>query len=78
MDEKNTVALELSGDEALILFEFLSRLNERARPELFEDQAEERALWTLEALLQRVLVEPFRSDYAELVQQARSRLRDRP
>jgi hypothetical protein len=67
--------LELTADESLVLFEFLSRLSDTDVLAI-EDHAEERALWNLLALLEEKLVEPFRSDYAVLLQAARGRLRD--
>jgi len=68
--------LELTQDEALVLFEWLSRLDERdAFP--CDDPAEEQVLWSLHGQLQKVLVEPFQENYGELVQQARMRVRER-
>jgi hypothetical protein len=69
------VTIELTGDEALVLFEFLSRFSDTDTLSL-EDQAEARALWNLLCLLQKQLVEPFRPNYQELLRQARDRLRD--
>ncbi len=66
--------LELTDDQALVLFEWLARLDER---EAFpvEDPAEEQVLWCLHGQLEKVLSEPFRADYRELVEQARARVR---
>lgn len=66
--------LELSDDEALVLFECLARLAEGAALPL-EDEAERYVLWRLEAQLDKGLVEPFRADYAALVDAARRRVR---
>lgn len=54
--------VRLSHDEALVLFEWLSRTDELTNDfgDLVEDQAEQRALWNLTCLLEWVLVEPFR------------------
>jgi len=68
------VRIELTADEALVLFEFLSRY-ENSEALAIEHQAERRALQNLLALLERQLVEPFRADYADLLQRARERLR---
>lgn len=78
--EEREVVLRLSGDEALVLFEWLNRTNKATNDfgDLVEDQAEQRALWNLTCLLERELVEPFSPEYLELVEQARERLRDRP
>lgn len=70
------ITLQLSADEALVLFEFLGRFSTR-EVLCIEDQAEERALWNLECLLERQLVEPFTAGYAQSLAAARERLRDR-
>ncbi len=69
------VRLELTADEALVLFEFLTRYGESSSLNIV-DQAEQRALWNLQCLFEKQLVEPFRPDYVELVEAARNRLRD--
>ena len=62
--------------EALVLFEWLVRFNQiEGTP--FEDPAEERVLFDLEARLERMLTEPLASDYRQLVEHARARVRDR-
>ena len=69
------VTLRLTSDEALVLFEFLSRFSDDDRLKI-EDQAEQRALWNLQCLLEEQLVEPFQSDYNDLLLCASDRLRD--
>jgi hypothetical protein len=69
------VKLELTADEALVLFEFLSRYGESDTLSIV-DQAEQRALWNLQCLFEKQLVEPFCTDYAALLAAARDRLRD--
>ena len=67
--------VELTEDEALVLFEWLSRVDESGSA-LFEDQAEQRALWDLIAVLEPkadVLVHP---EYDRFLAAARTRLRD--
>lgn len=76
MKASDKISFDLSKDEALVLFEFLARFNKEPRANVFEDQAEERVLWHLEALLERQLLEPFDPSYAKLLQEARDRLRD--
>ena len=66
--------LRLSGDEALVLFEWLANFN--ASKATFADQAEQRVLWDLEAGLERHLVSPLRDDYDALLAAARARVRD--
>ena len=66
--------LELTHDQALVLFEWLARLDEQdAFP--VEDAAEEQVLWCLHGQLEKALSEPFRADYRELVAQARERVK---
>jgi hypothetical protein len=66
--------LELTDDQALVLFEWLARLDEQdAFP--VEDPAEEQVLWCLHGQLEKALSEPFRANYRELVEQARARVR---
>lgn len=69
------VTLELSPDEALIFFEWLHRFNE-AQNKTFEDQAEQRVLWNMEAMLESALVEPLDPNYDELLAAARAKVRD--
>ncbi|MFL6227672.1 MAG: hypothetical protein ACJ741_02705 [Pyrinomonadaceae bacterium] len=72
----NQISIVLPHDEALVLFEFLSRFSEREKLQI-EDPAEARALWNVQAALEELLTEPFTSDYQELVNQARQRVRDK-
>jgi hypothetical protein len=76
--DRHEVMVSLSHDEALVLFDWLYRTDERTDRfgDLVEDQAEQVALWNLTCLLERVLIEPFAGEYPELLQQARDRLRD--
>jgi hypothetical protein len=73
--DSDPVALTLTHDEALVLFEFLSRFLDDEHLTL-EDQGEERALWKLQGMLESRLVEILLPNYTELVEQARTRLRD--
>jgi hypothetical protein len=65
----------LSREEALVLFEWITRFN-KSPGTTFEDQAEERVLWNIEAILESVLVEPFRPDYSAQLARARDAVRD--
>ena len=69
------VRLEISREEALVLFEWLSRFN-KAEDVIFADQAEQRVLWDIEAMLESTLVEPFDPKYDELLEAARAKVRD--
>lgn len=50
MAGENKVVLELSSDEALVLLDWLCRFN-ALKTSSFEDQAEQRVPWDLEARL---------------------------
>lgn len=69
------VTLALTQDEAIVLLEWLSRFNVDGDCR-FEDQAEQRVLWDLEASLESMLSAPLKPDYAETLARARARLRD--
>ena len=69
------VHLELSADEALVFFEFVSRFTDSDQLSI-ADQSEARALWNLCGRLEKQLSEPFSPRYSELLAQARGRLRD--
>lgn len=69
------VELKVTKDEALVLFELLSRFSEEEKLSI-QDQAEKRALWNLTGALEKALTEPFSSNWSELIEAARGRLRD--
>ncbi len=75
MAEPN-ISVKLSQAEALVLFDWLARFNKTGRSDI-EDQAEQRVLWDLEAMLEAVLVEPLESSYDDLLAAARAKVRDR-
>ncbi len=67
--------IELTDDEALVLFEWLAR-NDDADSYRVEDQAELRVLWDLQAQLESALPGVLAPDYRELLAGARARVRD--
>ncbi len=69
------VEIKLSKDEALVLFDFLSRFSDTDKLTII-DQSEERALWNLTCLFEKILAEPFSKDWLSIIENARSRLRD--
>ena len=69
------IHLELSSEEALVFFEWLCRFDEAAHS-TFEDQAEQRVLWNIQAQLESTLVEPFEPNYHETLTKARAKVRD--
>jgi hypothetical protein len=74
-NDTSKVQISLGTDEALVLFEFLSRFEESNELKIV-DQAEQRALSNLLGSLEKQLVPPFQEDYEEQIRQARNRLRD--
>lgn len=70
------VRIELSWAEALVLDRFLHRWEESGTFAI-EDEAEEYALWQVKAPLEKVLWEPFAENYSELLQAARTEVRNR-
>ena len=70
------IAITLTADEWLVFFEWLARINNLERHELFEDQAEQRVLWNVEAALEGCLPGLLSGDYASRLADARARVRD--
>jgi len=75
-ERKNKIYLNLSSDEALILFDWLSRFNEGEHTPFFQDQAEERVLFDLEAILEKSMKDILDSEYQYKLLKARERIRD--
>lgn len=76
MKQTDETTIKLNKDEALVLFEFLSRINDNELKEIFEDQAEQKILWILEGQLEKQLAEPFKPDYKDIIKEARNKIRD--
>ena len=72
----NKVNIELTKEEAIVLFEYLGRFNENDNLENFEDQAEQKVLCDIECILEKKLSEPFNSNYQKIVAEAREKVRD--
>lgn len=75
-NENEQIHISFSKDEAIVLLEWLCSFNEADHSILFNDQAEERILFDLEAELEKVLSETFQNNYKELILKARERVRD--
>jgi hypothetical protein len=73
--QSKSVKIELTSDAALVLYDWLTRLNQQEEMD-FADQAEEQVLFDLEGMLEKALVVPLQSDYAALLAQARLHVRD--
>ncbi len=64
------IKIKLTRAEALVLFEWLARLD-TTEPPRFVDLSEEIVLWRMQGQLETSLTEPFDSNYDELLKQAR-------
>jgi hypothetical protein len=73
MSPVKPIQIELSGDEALILFDWLTR-TEGTLP--IADRAEQTVLWRIEGQLEIALSEPLAPDYSQLLDAARARIND--
>ncbi len=73
--KNDEVKISLTKDEAIVLFDFLSRFSDQDELNI-EHQAEKRALWNLTCLLEQQLAEPFLPEYTKISNQARERLKD--
>ena len=69
------VHITLTADEALVLFELLSRYSDSGQLNII-DQAEQKALWNLCCILEKKSVAPFNMEYGQALSEARARLRD--
>ena len=76
---ENDVSLALSGDEALVLFDLLSRwIDDEKGTSIRTHIHDDAELWALNNVLvtlERMLVTPFSSEYRQRLGEARERLR---
>lgn len=66
--------IELNDAETLVLYDWLKRISED--DEYFEDISEQEVLWTIEAQMDKFLVEPFKPNYVEIIAEARKQVRN--
>lgn len=69
MDKPATITLELTAQEALVLYDYLRRCDDEGKYS-FADQAEERVLWTLEGQLEKSMAVIFDPNYRKLLEAA--------
>lgn len=76
--EKNEkYTLEISKDEALVLFHWVSEYNDNKNPKKENnDKAENIILWQIENCLETLLVEPLKDNYNVLLENSRKKIRD--
>ena len=73
---KEEIHINLSSDEAVVLFEFLSRFSDKEVLEI-ADQSEARVLENILCDLENALAEPFSGKYKEILETAREKIRDK-
>ncbi len=69
------IRIELTEDEAWVLFEFTRRISDSEKLTIL-DQAEERALWNLCCIFEKSMHQPADTIYEEFITRCRERLRD--
>lgn len=67
------VKLEIEEDEALVLFELLSRFSDSDVLEIV-DASEDKSLWSLQCNLEKQLSEPLSSNYQSKLERARENI----
>lgn len=78
-NEGRRVTVDLSYDEALVLFELLGRWEWSGAledPSFWQDKAEQRLIWDLHASLEPAIDESFTDAYRAAVKVASARVRD--
>ena len=75
VNNNDKVALTLSRNEALVLYDFLARFEDSDTLSI-QDQAESRVLWNICSDLERSIAELLTADYFALLQEARDKIRD--
>jgi hypothetical protein len=77
MADEDDITVTLTRDEAIVLFEFLTRYSSASGELKIVDQAEQRVLSDIQAILESTLPEPINNPgYEERVARARSAVRD--
>lgn len=75
--QNQDINIKLTKEEAIVLFEFLVRINKNHSSEFIEDQSEQRVLWNIESILEKDLDDTFSDDYQEIIKLAREKVRDK-
>ncbi len=69
------ITLSLTKEEAIVLFEFVSRFTQRGSLTI-QHLAEEKVLWNICADLEKILTEPFQLNWSEILQHAQNTIKD--
>jgi hypothetical protein len=73
---RDIIRIELTRDEALVIFEWLWRVDQAGADLHFADRAEQLALWALQGRIEKLLGEIPGPDSEEQLSIARERVRD--
>jgi len=73
-NDEGAVYLRLTRAEALVLFEWLARVDAAGNIPV-EDPTEQQVLWRIEGQLESKLIEPLGANYKEAVEAARKEVR---
>ena len=68
---EDAVTLSLSKNQAIVLFEWLTNLDDKDDPN-YSHPSEERVVWELQSQLEKILTEPFDAEYPALLSAART------
>lgn len=71
---KEKINIELSKDEAIVLFEWISSVDFDSFKGIFTDNSERKVLFDILSSLEDVMTEPFLENYKELLKESRKRL----
>lgn len=72
-ESKDIVILKLSNDQALVLFEWLTKQDERGTF-TFDHKSERQVMWAIQGQLEKSLTEPFADDYLTKLAEARAKI----
>ncbi|MBL7787104.1 MAG: hypothetical protein JNM36_14435 [Chitinophagales bacterium] len=75
-NKNGNIAIIFNEEEALVLLEWLHNFNQEEHSTLFQDQAEKRILFDIEAELEKVVSATFDNNYREILLKARQKIRD--
>jgi hypothetical protein len=70
------INLKLNKEEALVLFEFLSKINENEYENLFSNYAEQKVLEIMGCKLEKELEDIFSKDYKMILENAYKKINE--
>ncbi len=78
MKEKPHIQITLTENEAVVLWDLLSRFSQSNNDEIaFEDQAEKSVLWDIECMLEQQIPTQMHIAWKESLKSARDAVRDK-